>query len=514
MSIAKVSYVCHVPGHHNSEGDLAEWCVKSHETGKILSSHMSEEKAKSHLQDMHAHSGSLKTAEGQILKDTRCPLCGYDTVYKEDPKDGAPHIYYCHACNRGFDSLQKTAAIKLAFTSHKYTFIEFVCVNSTSPTATSPLKQVALFNKLKQIEGVYPLVQDWTEDDEIQVSLVAIIYDWELTQDLKKEVLKAAKECGVEVDVEGVIGGGALDEAMSGQKESQVEAPPFSSTGEYIGNSESSVKQGSLKTAVYAEEQWEDILQRKGYTEDETTESAWEDTLYINPQLSDVRVLIHESAEPYYLVELNGEMLEQGTDPEKLWDVLERAPELTRKLINHPRELNDTDRKEMGILATINSGLLRKKEPKMAFGFDPQAQRLYDYEASGNDVVLISPANITKLLQGDEANNFWVSLDQIENDSTMETQEGYLKQIQNLIRSYFDREVKAASKKCVIQVDATSIKKGSVTFVSGVEYKDDRVDKLKFTAKPEKAAVFSQVAAAKVVAQLPEFKLTGSIKLE
>lgn len=46
-------YVCHIKGHRNSKGELAEWVIKSHETGEILSSHKSEKKAKEHLQQMH-----------------------------------------------------------------------------------------------------------------------------------------------------------------------------------------------------------------------------------------------------------------------------------------------------------------------------------------------------------------------------------------------------------------------------------------------------------------------------
>lgn len=64
-AISKVAYVSHCPGHKNSKGELAEWCVKSHEDGHIISSHGSQEAAKKHLQDMHAHSGS---------KSTRAPL--------------------------------------------------------------------------------------------------------------------------------------------------------------------------------------------------------------------------------------------------------------------------------------------------------------------------------------------------------------------------------------------------------------------------------------------------------
>lgn len=55
----KVSFVAHVPGHKNSKGEAAPWVIKSHETGEILSSHSTEAEAKSHLQDMHSHSGAF-----------------------------------------------------------------------------------------------------------------------------------------------------------------------------------------------------------------------------------------------------------------------------------------------------------------------------------------------------------------------------------------------------------------------------------------------------------------------
>ncbi|MEI6389043.1 MAG: hypothetical protein WCQ50_20740 [Spirochaetota bacterium] len=57
----KVSYVAHVPGHKNSKGEAAPWVIKSHETGKILSSHKTKAEAKAHLQQMHIHKGSGKT---------------------------------------------------------------------------------------------------------------------------------------------------------------------------------------------------------------------------------------------------------------------------------------------------------------------------------------------------------------------------------------------------------------------------------------------------------------------
>lgn len=45
--------VVHKKGHKNSKGEKAEWCIVSHKTHKILSSHKSKAAAKKHLQQMH-----------------------------------------------------------------------------------------------------------------------------------------------------------------------------------------------------------------------------------------------------------------------------------------------------------------------------------------------------------------------------------------------------------------------------------------------------------------------------
>lgn len=50
-----LEYVQEVPGHKNSKGEPAPWVIKSHETGRILSSHKTKKAAEKHLQDMHAY---------------------------------------------------------------------------------------------------------------------------------------------------------------------------------------------------------------------------------------------------------------------------------------------------------------------------------------------------------------------------------------------------------------------------------------------------------------------------
>lgn len=63
-------YVCHVKGNRNSKGELAEWVIKSHKTGKILSSHKSEKKAKEHLQQMHIFKESVDSMGYKLLGES------------------------------------------------------------------------------------------------------------------------------------------------------------------------------------------------------------------------------------------------------------------------------------------------------------------------------------------------------------------------------------------------------------------------------------------------------------
>lgn len=58
-SFNKISFIVHMKGHTNSSGEAAPYVIKSHDTGKILSSHKTRGEAEKHLKQMHAHSGSF-----------------------------------------------------------------------------------------------------------------------------------------------------------------------------------------------------------------------------------------------------------------------------------------------------------------------------------------------------------------------------------------------------------------------------------------------------------------------
>ena len=127
----------------------------------------------------------------------------------------------------------------------------------------------------------------------------------------------------------------------------------------------------------------------------------------------------------------------------------------------------------------------------------------YDYEANGNDVILVSPQYTTVLLEGEEATNFWLQVDHLDN-KLGENHIEFDRKLQELIRSLMEKK----KVSYIIQVDASSLKKNaSKVFLSGVELKEGRVEKLKFTADQNKAQVFSRVAAAIIRTQMPEFRL-------
>lgn len=63
-SLQKKAYVSHCPGHTNSKGEKAEWCIKQHDTNKILESFKSKEDAVAGLRNMEGHkNGTQKTAD-------------------------------------------------------------------------------------------------------------------------------------------------------------------------------------------------------------------------------------------------------------------------------------------------------------------------------------------------------------------------------------------------------------------------------------------------------------------
>jgi hypothetical protein len=75
--------------------------------------------------------------------------------------------------------------------------IEFVCVNSDYENSTTMENQNKLFQLLKNVKNIIVYRQDFTEGNNIQISMAVILID----KKQKEKVINLAKECNVLVDI-------------------------------------------------------------------------------------------------------------------------------------------------------------------------------------------------------------------------------------------------------------------------------------------------------------------------
>lgn len=101
---------------------------------------------------------------------------------------------------------------------NRYQEIEFICANPEFPEATDPQLQQDLYQKLKTIDGVIPLYQDWDDHSEGQKSLTAIFK----SPAAKKAILAAAKQLGVGIDLIRPVDDWYVDQAIRGDHQGQI----------------------------------------------------------------------------------------------------------------------------------------------------------------------------------------------------------------------------------------------------------------------------------------------------
>jgi len=125
--------------------------------------------------------------------------------------------YWCAVADE-ITRLQKAQEQALSEgTASQYEEIEFVCVNPQFPDATDPELQQKMYRELKKLPGVIPLLQDWGDYSEGQMSLSAIYKD----PSVKKLILKLAKSLGVQVDLIQPVTDDYVDRAIRGDHEGQ-----------------------------------------------------------------------------------------------------------------------------------------------------------------------------------------------------------------------------------------------------------------------------------------------------
>jgi hypothetical protein len=87
MYLYKIAYVSHCPGHRNSKGESAEWCIKDHKDDHIINSFKSEEAAKNGLKNMESHKGSKEACLPPAAHETPFTNVGPGTAPAEAQLD-------------------------------------------------------------------------------------------------------------------------------------------------------------------------------------------------------------------------------------------------------------------------------------------------------------------------------------------------------------------------------------------------------------------------------------------
>ena len=105
--------------------------------------------------------------------------------------------------------------IKLFENYKSYKEIEFVCVNSELNSETSEEKQLELYKDLKDVEGLLPYIQDWSDEENTQKSLAVILLD----NSLEQVVNDLAKKHNIKIDLINYVDDNKIDNIVSGRLE-------------------------------------------------------------------------------------------------------------------------------------------------------------------------------------------------------------------------------------------------------------------------------------------------------
>ena len=76
----KKAYIRHCPEHKNSKGKAAPFCIISHETGAVISSHATKEEAEAHLKNIEIH----KKKESEVVIENFKWFANIDELLKRN----------------------------------------------------------------------------------------------------------------------------------------------------------------------------------------------------------------------------------------------------------------------------------------------------------------------------------------------------------------------------------------------------------------------------------------------
>lgn len=126
--------------------------------------------------------------------------------------------------------------------------LEFVCVNSEFEGATPLEKQDELFDRLKKVPGVIVYVQDFSEGEETQKSMAAIVKDGR--EKTFQKIREIAANVGVELDLENEVEEGFIDDIVANRLEALDKW--------YDTDAEQGVKEGSERKSL-CEVKWYNV---------------------------------------------------------------------------------------------------------------------------------------------------------------------------------------------------------------------------------------------------------------
>lgn len=81
--------------------------------------------------------------------------------------------------------------------------LEFVCVNSSTPNATSKKNQDALYDALRSVPNIIVYRQDFSDEDHTEISMAVVFasHDSDLNKQALNSVKKLAKKYNVSIDL-------------------------------------------------------------------------------------------------------------------------------------------------------------------------------------------------------------------------------------------------------------------------------------------------------------------------
>lgn len=114
----------------------------------------------------------------------------------------------------------------------EYSEVEFQCYNTDYPEGTIKILQLGAYNKLKEIDGILPYMQDFSDDNHEERSLAAIILDKDNMKILNDKIIRIGNSYNINFDLDNIVEEWKVNEIIRGELEN-LYTPVFKDTISY-----------------------------------------------------------------------------------------------------------------------------------------------------------------------------------------------------------------------------------------------------------------------------------------